>query len=208
MSANQIGRKIFVLSPANLAGRRAGFLFNPKSQASLTQRLHRAGAPVGEVFSFISGLYFRGKLAYANAFADSASDSPPILVITSTHGLLSPYASLSLRELQEMAGVPIHSASERYRSCFERDLRLLAGRASQNDHIVLLGSVATPKYLEPMMNILQHRLVIPAAFIGIGDMSRGALLLRAVREGRQLDYVQPASCMAATRRMRRSTRKK
>lgn len=93
--------------------------------------------------------------------------------------------------------MPIHSASERYRGSFERDLRLLADRLNGKDRIVLLGSIATPKYLEPMLEILQHRLVIPAAFIGIGDMSRGALLLRAVREGKQLDYVQPPCCIAA-----------
>lgn len=187
-----------MLSPANMAGRRARFLFHPKSQSSLAQRLHCTGAPVGEIFSFISGLYFRGKLAYANAFADAGYPEPhPILIITSTHGLLPPHVSLNFHDLREMAEVPIHTRSQRYRSCFERDLRPLAAALDTHDRIVLLGSVATPKYLEPMLNILQHRLVIPAAFVGIGDMSRGALLLRSVREGKQLDYVRPDASLVA-----------
>lgn len=194
-----------MLSPANMGGRRASFLFNPKSQSSLAQRLHSAGASIGEIFTFISGLYFRGKLAYANAFADAGSPEPhPVLIITSTNGLLPPNATLNSRDLRAMAEVPIHPASEQYRSSFERDLVTLAGRLARNDRIVLLGSIATPKYLDPMLKILQDRLVIPAAFVGIGDMSRGALLLRAVREGKQLDYVRPTDCISAAPRKKRS----
>lgn len=194
-----------MLSPANMAGRRASFLFNPKSQSPLAQRLHGTGAPIGEIFAFISGLYFRGKLAYANAFADTGcQETHPVLIITSTVGLLPPHASLNSRDLRAMAEVPIHQACERYRNSFERDLEALAGRLARNDRIVLLGSVATPKYLEPMLKVLQHRLIIPAAFVGIGDMSRGALLLRAVREGKQLDYVRPPACVSAPPRTRRS----
>lgn len=187
-----------MLSPANMAGRRASFLFNPKSRSPLAQRLHSTGAPIGEIFTFISGLYFRGKLAYANAFADSGCpEPPPVLIITSTDGLLPPHATINSRDLGAMAEVPIHPTSERYRSFLERDLKTLAVRLARNDSIVLLGSVATPKYLEPMLKILQHRVTIPASFIGIGDMSRGALLLRAVRDGKQLDYVRPIDCINA-----------
>src|SRR5207249_8398648 len=64
------GHQIFLLSPANCAGKRAGFLLRKDARSALAQRLRsRDGATIGEVFTFMSGLYFRGKLAYASAFA-------------------------------------------------------------------------------------------------------------------------------------------
>ena len=58
---------VFLLSPANCGGTRAQLLL--KSQTSpLTARLANGGAPLGEVFTFMSSLYFRGKLAYATRF--------------------------------------------------------------------------------------------------------------------------------------------
>jgi hypothetical protein len=53
----------------------------------------------------------------------------------------------------------------------------------------LLGSIATPKYLEPMVGVFGDRLLFPQEFIGRGDMSRGGLLLRQVRAGEELTYV-------------------
>jgi hypothetical protein len=190
MGKRRTTRQIFLLSPANLAGRRAEFLLGPNARCELAMRLRLSGAPLGEVFSFVSGLYFRGKLAYANAFA-VPSDGPldSVFIITSGHGLIPPRAITSLSQLHEMAEVSIHISNPRYRLPLERALRQFASQIGERDRVVLLGSVATPKYLDPLRQILGDRLMIPAAFIGMGDMCRGALMLRAVREGKPLDYV-------------------
>jgi len=55
-----------------------------------------AGAPLGEVFAFLSGLYFRGKLAYSRAFGHGR-------VITSARGLLSPDDAIHLDDLRRLA---------------------------------------------------------------------------------------------------------
>lgn len=185
-------KTIFVLSPANLSGRRARFLLAPRSRAPLAMQLRLTRAPLGEVFSFVSGLYFRGKLAYAHAFAEPASAAGELVfIITSTQGLVSAGTLTGARHLREMAEVPIHIRNEQYRVPLERDLLRLAARLDKNDKVVLLGSVATPKYLEPLREVLPSQLVIPAAFIGLGDMGRGAVMLRAVRQGRPLRLVAP-----------------
>ena len=67
--------QVFILSPANCSGKRAGILMRPQAEFDLAVRLRTTGAPIAEIFSFMSGLYFRGKVAYARAFA-----SPPAAV--------------------------------------------------------------------------------------------------------------------------------
>jgi hypothetical protein len=61
--------------------------------------------------------------------------------------------------------------------------------AFASSEVILLGSVATGKYTDTLLPILGERLLFPADFAGRGDMSRGALLLRSVAEGRELPYV-------------------
>src|SRR5438270_1706544 len=66
-------RRIFLLSPASCGGKRAALLFNERAEFTVARRIRsEEGAPLGEVFSFLSGLYFRGKLNYARAF-----ENPP-----------------------------------------------------------------------------------------------------------------------------------
>jgi hypothetical protein len=152
--------------------------------------LRLTGAPLGDIFSFISGLYFRGKLAYATAFAQPTADlEPSMLIITATQGLLAPSAWVRIELLNEMAEVPISCTNPRYRVPLERDVMRLASQMGPLDEVVLLGSIATPKYVEPLSSILGERLMFPDEFAGRGDMSRGALMLRAVRDGVQLRYV-------------------
>ena len=55
--------------------------------------------------------------------------------------------------------------------------------------MVLLGSIATGKYVDPLLAVLGERLLFPADFVGRGDMSRGGLLLRCARAGTELAYV-------------------
>ena len=53
---------------------------------------------------------------------------------------------------------------------------------------MLLGSIATGKYADVLLDILGDRLLFPPSFVGRGDMSRGGLLLRCVRAGMELPY--------------------
>jgi hypothetical protein len=183
-------KRFFLLSPANLSGRRAEILLRPSASFELATRLRLTGAPLGDIFSFISGLYFRGKLAYATAFARPTADlEPSMLIITATQGLLPPSAWVRTELLNEMAEVPINCTNPRYRVPLERDAMRLASQMGPRDEVVLLGSIATPKYVEPLSSILGERLMFPSEFAGRGDMSRGALMLRAVRDGVQLKYV-------------------
>lgn len=155
---------------------------NETAEFELAVRLRGEGAPLGEVFAFISGLYFRGKMAYANAFGTP-------LVITAGRGLLPPDTLITLSDLREIAAVPIDLAHPLYRQPLERDALQLHKTLTPGREVVLLGSIATLKYLEPLRDILGFRLVFPSEFVGLGDMSRGGLMLRCAREGSELNYI-------------------
>src|ERR1700727_1566973 len=168
-------KRIFLLSPANAAGLRARMLSSENARFKLAVELRRAGLRLGEIFSFISGLYFRGKMAYATTFADAPRGMPGALVITACGGLLPVDTVVSLDLLREISSVPIHHAEPRYRVPLERDAKTLEQAAGPDCEIVLLGSIATPKYVEPLLSIFGERLMFPIAFVGRGDMSRGGL---------------------------------
>src|SRR4051812_18798188 len=100
--------RVFLLSPASCGGERARMLMNPRAGFELAQRIRtRSGAPLGEVFSFLSGLYFRGKARYVERFGKPARKLPGALVITSGEGLLPLEAPTSLARLERWAAVPI-----------------------------------------------------------------------------------------------------
>jgi hypothetical protein len=179
---------VFLLSPANAGGERARLLLRPEAAFDLAVRLRTQGLPLGDAFAFMSGLYFRGKLAYARAFATPPSGIPGAFVITSGYGLLSPDTVVTIRQLQEIASIPIDAADARYRRPLEQACRALYESAGPACEFVLLGSVATAKYLEPMAAIFTDRLLFPTDFIGRGDMSRGGLMLRCASAGEQLAY--------------------
>ena len=182
-------RRVFLLSPANAGGKRAQLLLKKAATFELAERLQERGLPLGEAFSFISGLYFRGKLAYASAFAAPPPGAPGISVITASGGLMSPFTLITKSELCEISAAPVDVSEPRYRIPLERDARRLYEQVSDNCQVVLLGSVATPKYVDPLLAIFGERLVFPAEFAGRGDMSRGGLMLRCVRLGVELNYV-------------------
>jgi len=188
-------KRIFLLSPANPAGVRGRIILNEEAQFELALRFRREGLPLGELFSFISGLYFRGKLAYARAFAQVPAGVAGVMVITACQGLLAADTVVSASDLQRMIEVPIDASDSRYRAPLERETRKLADLAGDGCEIVLLGSVATPKYVEPLVSILGDRLLFPAEFVGRGDMSRGGLLLRHARAGLQLNYIPVATAV-------------
>jgi hypothetical protein len=188
MTAQARAPRIFLLSPANAGGLRARMLLSEHADLDLAVRLRRGGAPLGDVFSFISGLYFRGKVAYAEAFGAPPEGVPHAFVITAGYGLVPPDFVITTDHLREIAAVPVDAAESRYREPLERDCRALDGLAGPECAFVLLGSVASSKYLEPLFPVFGERLLFPTDFAGRGDMSRGGLMLRAVRSGEELEY--------------------
>ncbi len=182
--------RVFLLSPADCSGERAQLLLRPQAQFALARELQSPlGARLRDVFSFMSGLYFRGKLAYVDRFGRPASKSPGALVITAGAGLVSLDQRLRPDELRRFAAVAIEPKNPSYRLPLERDAQTLARRLGPDGEAVLLGSVATGKYTEVLLAILADRLHFPAAFIGRGDMSRGSLMLRSARAGLELEYL-------------------
>jgi hypothetical protein len=172
---------VFLLSPASCAGRRAQILL--KSQTSpLTARLVNGGAPLGEVFTFMSSLYFRGKLAYANQFGRA-------FVIAPGRGLLPADLLIRVEDLRNMATVPVDETEPAFREPLVRDATALHRGLAPEDRVVLLGSVATDKYVGPLLDVFGDRLLFPVTFAGRGDMSRGGLLLRCAQTGTTLDCV-------------------
>jgi hypothetical protein len=182
-------KRVFLLSPANAGGKRAQLLLREAATFELAERLRNGGLALGEAFSFISGLYFRGKLAYATAFAAPPDGVPGALVITACGGLIPPERLVNREQLSLISSAPVEASEPRYRIPLERDARLVAAHLSDDCQVVLLGSIATPKYVEPLLGIFGEKLVFPAEFAGRGDMSRGGLMLRCVREGVELNYV-------------------
>lgn len=184
MAASQI----FLLSPAYCAGRRAAVMLRAESPAAIAVRLREGTLTLGEAFSFMSGLYFRGKLTYATAFGRGPVGVAPVFIITPTRGLQSPDLQVTADLIHEFASVDISEDDARYHLPLARDVSALAERLPPTTRAVLLGSVATGKYVTLLSRILGSHLHFPPEFIGRGDMSRGGLLLRSARTSRELDY--------------------
>jgi hypothetical protein len=157
---------------------------------------------LGEVFSFVSGLYFRGKLAYARRFALPPDPADPliaggVLIITPSAGLRSADTAVTIDALRAFADVSIDLGNDAYRKTLEQGARTLDEAVGPDCEVVLLGSIASGKYVEVLQPVFGDRLLFPSAFVGRGDMSRGGLMLRCVLDGVELDYVPVAG---ATRR--------
>jgi hypothetical protein len=170
---------VFLLSPAHCGGKRAQIVLNPQAQFDLAVRLRERGATLGEVFTFLSGLYFRGKLTYAERFGEA-------LVIAPGWGLVPARRVITRDELEAIARVGVAPGEARFTDPLARDASVLALRSAAP--IVLLGSIATGKYVDVLDRVFGERLLFPTEFVGRGDMSRGGLLLRAARAGEELSY--------------------
>jgi hypothetical protein len=169
-------------------------LFNPKATFSLARQLQTTeGAPLGEVFSFVSGLYFRGKMTYGLAFGKGPPGVSGALVISAGSGLRFLHEPVTLERLQAWADVSIEAGNPDFVQPLVAHSVALRSALGETARFVLLGSVATDKYVRPLLEVFGERLFFPSDFPGRGDMSRGGLLLRAAREGRELPYVPLAS---------------
>ena len=188
-------QRIFLLSPANCGGPRARLMTSPNAAFQLARQLQsREGAPLGDVFSFVSGLYFRGKLAYARRFARPPEPDDPVvaggvLVITPNAGLRAADTPVTLKSFAGFAATDINLTNAAYRRPLEQAARAVLEAIGPDCEVVLLGSIASGKYVDPLLPIFGSRLVFPVHFVGRGDMSRGGLMLRCVTAGVELEYV-------------------
>ncbi len=192
-------RRIFLLSPATLAGKRAERLLREDAVGELARDLRDGRLTIADVFARTSSLYFRGKCAYARAFAQPPPGLVGGWVITSDRGLVALDMPVTPAILRAMAEVPVDPNDPRYRGPLVSTSLSLRDRAGPDCQVVLLGSLATGKYLDPLGEAWGGALVVPEAFIGRGDMSRGGLMLRAVDEGRELGYVAARGPMSGSR---------
>jgi hypothetical protein len=198
-----VPHRVFLLSPARCSGVRCSQLLDRRAAFELAVRVRGGGAPLGEVMSFLSALYFRGKLAYARRFAAPPDGAPGVLVITPGKGLVEPETPLTSRTLRAFGRVPIDAGERRYAQPLRADASRLHARLGEGAEVVLLGSIATPKYVDLLLATFGPALLFPSDFVGRGDMSRGGLLLRAARTGVELPY-RPLD--GAERRGRRAER--
>jgi hypothetical protein len=189
--------KLFILSPARCDGRRAQALLNPAAEFPLAIQLRSVeGAPIGEVFTFLSGLYFRGKLIYARAHATASAVAPTeIRIITTNRGLVTPEERVGPEDLEEFACVDLAEAGAAFERPLVRDADQLRASLGSDALAVLLGSIATNKYVAPLTRVFGDRLVFPREFIGRGDMSRGGLLLRYAAAAQELEYIPLATAV-------------
>ena len=170
--------RTFLLSPARCDGERAKLILNGQAEFPLARALREPeGVAIGEVFSFLSGLYFRGKLAYARAFGRAG-----VLVITTERGLVSPETRVTARDLCAFAEVDIAGGDERYLGPLRRDVDALTRALGERDEVV------GPR--------IEHRLMAEGAE-GPGRVrSRGRRGGAApLREGRELEYIPVAGAV-------------
>ena len=142
------------------------------------------GVPIALAFAFMSALYFRGKIAYALHFTAIEN----IHVIAPGFGLVPPDWRITEERMKTLRRTPVDVRKRNYRKPLERDALTLVARVDDDAQVVLLGSVASDKYVDILWPIFGSRLRFPAAFAGLGDMARGGLMLRAVRADRELAY--------------------
>ena len=198
--------RIFLLSPASTEGLRAQQLTSPRARFGAAERYRSPeGVTVAEAFTFMSSLYFRGKIGYARHF----SSPPPelalgtqddgILVIAPGFGLVPPSWRITPEEMKKLRRTPVDLKSRAYCAPMKKHVEQLRDLAPAA-WVVLLGSVATGKYVDLLLPALGDRLLFPRDFAGAGDMKRGGMMLRAVREDQELAYVT----LAAPRRRARA----
>lgn len=189
MNPRKRNPRVFLMSPARIGGPRSNTLLRPEADFDLAVRLRNGEATIGEAYSFISGLYFRGKIAYVNAFADPPMGAPPALIIVPGLGLVPPQTLFNAEQLRGTAGVPVSESNPEFTGPLLRDAAMLDQQGGPDCQYLLLGSIATAKYTDPLLQVFGERLLFPGEFVGRGDMSRGGLMLRCAQSGSELSYV-------------------
>lgn len=181
---------VYLLSPANLNGLRAKQLMSPRANFEAA-KMYRTpeGVPIGLAFAFMSALYFRGKITYALHFGGVENT----YVIAPGFGLVRADWRITEERMKTLRKTEVDVRKRNYRKPLEREAKALAAHLDDSTQVVLLGSVASGKYVNVLWPIFGERLVFPAMFAGLGDMSRGGLLLRATRANQELEYTSLSS---------------
>lgn len=170
-------------------------ILSERAQFDLARRIRGPeGVAIGEAFAFVSGLYFKGKLAYGLTFARPPEPGVELtgsgaLVITPTAGLRPAETRITVDALRAVGSVDIAKNEPRYRKPLLQSATALRDQIGGDCEVVLLGSIASAKYVDVLTEVFGQRLLFPSEFVGRGDMSRGGLLLRCVRAGQELTYV-------------------
>ncbi len=164
-------------------------LVREAAKFDLAVKLRQGQATIGQVYAFISGLYFRGKTAYVEAFRAAPAGIPSGLVIVPGVGLAPLDVAIGIEQLRTIADVPVSEDNPIYREALLNSARLLDQYAGPACAYVLLGSVASGKYTKPLLQVFGDRLLFPADFVGRGDKSRGGLMLRCANSGVELPYI-------------------
>jgi hypothetical protein len=170
-------------------------ILSDRASFDLARRIRQPeGVAIGEAFAFVSGLYFKGKLAYALTFARPPEPGLELtgsgaLVITPTAGHRPAETRITIDAIRTFGTVDIAANEPRYRRPLVQSARALAEEIGDDCDVVLLGSIASAKYVDVLTDVFAERLLFPSEFVGRGDMSRGGLLLRCVRAGEELTYV-------------------
>ena len=185
--------RIFLLSPANLSGLRAKQLTSPRATFDVAVRYRSPeGVAIGDAMAFMSALYFRGKIAYARQFAKPASnlEGSGIYIIAPGFGLVPPEWAITPERMKKLRVTPVDIAKRSYTRPLREHASNMAGAlaAEPDADVVLLGSVASGKYVDILWPLFGEKLRFPLAFAGLGDMARGGLMLRTARAGRELEY--------------------
>ncbi len=163
-------------------------LLREEAHFDLAVKVRQNEATIGEVYTFCSSLYFRGKMIYATIFHAAPPGVPPTLIIVPGIGLVPPETPVRIDELRAIAETPVNQTNARYRNALLGGARLLDQHAGPKCLYVLLGSIASAKYTEPLLGVFGERLVFPVDFVGRGDMSRGGLMIRAAQARTELAY--------------------
>ena len=143
-------------------------LLSERAAFDLAERLRSSqGVAIGEAFAFISGLYFRGKLAYALEFARPPEPDLPLtasgaLVITPNAGLRAVETAVTVEALRRFATVDIAANDPQYSKPLIASARTLAEEIGPECDVVLLGSVASAKYVDILVQIFGDRLLFPS----------------------------------------------
>lgn len=164
-------------------------LLRDQAEFEVARRLREGQATIGEIYSFISGLYFRGKVTYVDAFRTAPAGFPAALVMVPGAGLVPPETIVTIEQLRAIAEIPVAESNATFRDPLLQSAKLIDQHSEGSCEYVLLGSVASAKYTAPLLEVFGERLLFPIDFVGRGDMSRGGLMLRSARSGVELHYV-------------------
>jgi hypothetical protein len=108
---------VFLLSPASPASVRAEQLTSPRARFGAALRFRsEEGVPIEEAFSFMSSLYFRGKITYARHFALPPPElgDTGIFVIAPGFGLVPPSWCITGERMKKLRKTPVDLKNRSY----------------------------------------------------------------------------------------------